>query len=243
MKRSGINFSILIVQLAVFALTAAHASPALITSAFKKTFPNAEVMSVLPVANTDLWEVFNGTDLAYTDSKATVFFPGPMIDLATKANLTQQRLDKLLVVDFKALPREQSLEIKRGNGSRKLAIFADPRCGFCKKLDADLVALDNVTIHVYPLPILGPESSEKSRDIWCSSAPVAVWFSYTLKNTMPAKADAKCDASVLDKNVALAKQFGIRGTPAIIFEDGSRAAGALPLAAIEQRMTVAAASP
>jgi len=225
---------------ASFAIGPVHANPDAIKAAFKKTFPTAEVKSVQPVPNTDMWEVFNGSELVYTDSAAKIFFPGPMIDLTTRANLTQQRLDKLLVVDFKALPHDQSLEIKRGKGTRKIAIFSDPRCGFCKRLDTDLAKLDDVIISIYPLPVLGPESREKARDIWCSEKPAATWLEFTLANKEPTKAEAKCDSGVLDKNIALAKQFGIRGTPAIIFEDGSRAAGALSMAAVEQRMAVPA---
>jgi thiol:disulfide interchange protein DsbC len=112
----------------------AHANPDKIREAIKKGFPGMEIKSVQPAATSGLWEVFNGNEILYFDSEAKFFFPAPLIDTMSKANLTQARLDKLLVVDFKSLPTGDAIKIVKGDGSRKLAVFADPRCGYCKKL-------------------------------------------------------------------------------------------------------------
>jgi thiol:disulfide interchange protein DsbC len=226
----------------VFAASA-HANPDKIREAITKSFPGMEIKSVQPAATSGLWEVFNGNEILYFDSEAKFFFPAPLIDVASKANLTQARLDKLLVVDFKSLPTGDAIQIVKGDGSRKLAVFADPRCSYCKKLETDIAGLTNATVFVYLTPILGPESLTKANAIWCAPKPAEAWGKFMLSNIeppAPARSD-KCDASAVTNNQALARKVGVRGTPTLIYEDGSRSYG-LALPALETRLSEVKAS-
>ena len=122
------------------------------------------------------------------------------------------------------------------------SVFEDPNCGYCKDVEKSLSAVKDVTIYMFLLPILGPDSMAKSRDIWCSKDAAKTWRSWMLSDTAPARAMGQCDASALQRNTALAQKYGIRGTPAIIFDDGSRFAGAVELQRIEQRLNEVAAA-
>jgi thiol:disulfide interchange protein DsbC len=227
---------------ATFVLSA-NANPDKIREAITKGFPGMEIKSVQPAATSGLWEVFNGSEIFYFDSEAKFFFPAPLIDVASKANLTQARLDKLLVVDFKSLPTGDAIQIVKGDGSRKLAVFADPRCSYCKKLETDIAGLTNATVFVYLTPILGPESLTKANAIWCAPKPAEAWGKFMLSNIeppAPARSD-KCDASAVTNNQALARKVGVRGTPTLIYEDGSRSYG-LALPALETRLSEVKAS-
>jgi thiol:disulfide interchange protein DsbC len=221
----------------------AHANPDKIREAITKSFPGMEIKSVQPAATSGLWEVFNGNEILYFDSEAKFFFPAPLIDVASKANLTQARLDKLLVVDFKSLPTGDAIQIVKGDGSRKLAVFADPRCGYCKKLETEIAGLTNATVFVYLTPILGPESVTKASAIWCAPKPAEAWDKFMLSNIeppAPARSD-KCDATAVTNNQALARRVGVRGTPTLVYEDGSRSYG-LALPALETRLSEVKAS-
>jgi thiol:disulfide interchange protein DsbC len=220
----------------------AMANPDKIKAEFEKRFPGTmPPKTILPVADTGMWEVFNGADIVYADSRATFFIAGQMIELATKRNLTQARLDKLLVADFASLPSSQAMTIKRGDGSRRMAMFADPQCGFCKKLEVELAKLDNITIDVYVMPVLGAASVERSKDIACADKAASAWAAWMLRGEAPPKAPEKCDVS-FDKNLALGKSLGVRSVPVLVFADGTRMAGAQNAAEIEKRLASSSAT-
>lgn len=223
------------VVLPLVVAVSAHANPDKIREAITKSFPGMEIKSIQPAPTSGLWEVFNGNEILYFDSEAKFFFPAPLIDVASKANLTQARLDKLLVVDFKSLPTGDAIKIVKGDGSRKLAVFADPRCGYCKKLETEIAGLTNATVFVYLTPILGPESVTKASAIWCAPKPAEAWDKFMLSNIEPPARSDKCDATAVTNNQALAKKVGVRGTPTLVFEDGTRSYG-LPLPALDARL-------
>jgi len=122
----------------------------------------------------------------------------------------------------------------RGNGKRKLAVFADPNCGYCKRFEKDLQKLDNVTIYHYLYPILGEDSKTKSKNIWCAKDKAKTWNDWMINGTVPLTAN--CDASAIDTVVEFGKKNRITGTPMILLADGTRVPGAVPLAQIEKML-------
>jgi thiol:disulfide interchange protein DsbC len=186
-----------------------------------------------------LYEVLVGSEIYYVDADVNfVIINGRMIDPRTREDLTQKRLDTALRVDFKALPLDRAVKTRRGDGSRVLVTFEDPNCPYCRRLWQNMQELKNVTIYTFLYPILSNDSSVKSKAIWCAKDRAAAWDQFMMSNKLPAAAADDCKHP-LEQNVALGRELSINGTPTIIFADGSRAAGALPLAMIEQRMAAA----
>jgi thiol:disulfide interchange protein DsbC len=197
-------------------------------------FPKIDEISKTPIPG--LYELRLGTDIVYSDENGAYLVQGALIDTRTRADLTQARVDKLTAIDFAALPLKDAVLIKQGSGARKLVVFADPNCGYCKRLEKDLLALKDVSIYTFLYPILGPDSSVKSKDIWCAKEPAKVWRAWMVDGQAPAKPAGGCDTAALDRNVELGHKYKVQGTPAMVFEDGSRAPGAIPAAQIEARM-------
>ena len=110
----------------------------------------------------------NGSEIFYTDAKANYLIEGNIIDVRAKRNLTEERVAKLTAVKFDDLPFKDAFTIVRGNGKRKIAVFEDPNCGYCKHFERDLQKVDNVTVYMFLYPILGADSGDKSKAIWCS---------------------------------------------------------------------------
>ncbi len=179
----------------------------------------------------------NGADILYTDSLGNYLIQGTMIDTKTRKDLTQERIDKLTAIKFDTLPLKDAFTIVRGNGKRKLAVFEDPNCGYCKRFERDLQSIDNVTIHMFLYPILGPDSSEKSRAIWCAKDPVKAWQDWMVRDQQPTPAPASCDAAALTRNVELGRNFKITGTPTLIFVNGNRVPGAIDAKQVEKLLT------
>jgi thiol:disulfide interchange protein DsbC len=197
-------------------------------------FPKIDEVS--KTALPGIWEVRIGNEVLYTDNDGNHLIQGELIDTKTKTNLTQQRITKLTAIKFDELPLKDAMVIKQGNGSRKLAVFADPNCGYCKRLERDLVALKDVTIYNFVYPVLGPDSNEKSRAIWCSKDAMKTWRDWMIDGVTPPRAMGKCDDAAIQRTIDYGKKHRINGTPAIVFENGERVPGALPAAELAKRL-------
>jgi thiol:disulfide interchange protein DsbC len=187
-----------------------------------------------------IYELRVGNDILYTDENGHHVLQGHLIDTKTRANLTEARIAKLTQIDFATLPLQDAILIKQGTGARKIAVFGDPNCGYCKRLERDLVGLKDVSIYTFLLPILGRDSNAKARDIWCARDRAKTWRAWMVDGNAPSKAGGPCDAGALERNLALGERHRVNGTPAIVFEDGTRSPGAMPAEQIESRLVAAA---
>ena len=230
--------------LAAAALTlgfSATAQEAAIRKTLAERIPQMEkIDEVQPTAMSGLYEVRIGTDIFYTDAKGNYLIQGELIDTRARRNLTEDRINKLSAVDFAALPFKDAFTIVRGDGKRKVAVFEDPNCGYCKRFERDMQSVDNVTVYLFLYPILSPDSAEKSRNIWCAKDRTTAWEDYMVRDKTPAA--ATCDTSALQRNLAFGKKYKITGTPTLIFADGSRVPGAIPAKDVEKRLGESAAS-
>lgn len=214
------------------AATAEDAKAAAVQKLFAERFNNPPIVGVRSTPY-GLYEVQLGSDLVYTDEQVNFVLDGTLIDAKTRRDITRERQDELAKVPFEQLPFELAFKQVRGDGSRKLAIFEDPNCGYCKSLRKSLGEIDNLTVYTFPYPILSPDSTQKVKNIWCAKDRGETWDAWMLKGVVPPTVD--CEVPV-DKMVALGQKLMVRGTPAIFFADGSRVGGAIPKEELEKRL-------
>lgn len=196
-------------------------------------FP-ATAGSVVAPAFTGFYSVVKNNEVIYFRDDLSLLIAGDVIDLTSNVSLTAKiREANRPKVDLSSLNLKHSITF--GNGSRKIFVFSDPDCPFCKKLESELTKLTDVTIHMFPFPIaqLHPNAKAISESIWCSGSPSKAWRDYVLKGIAP-KA-LKC-ANPVDVNIATGEQLGVAGTPAIFFEDGSLIPGAVDAERIEAHL-------
>ncbi len=201
--------------------------------------PGIRIESVTKLPQLDLYEVVsNGNRIFYTDAKGEFALVGNLMDLKTRANLTQQRQDELNVVDFSTLPLDKAIVKVKGDGSRKVAVFSDPDCPFCKRLERELVKVSNVTVYLslFPLPQLHPDAPRKARAVWCATDPGKAWDALMLEGTEPAAPAAECKDPIADV-ARLADQVGIQGTPGLVFSNGKLVPGAISVEEIERYLS------
>ncbi len=174
-----------------------------------------------------IWEVQVNTDLIYVDEKAMhAFVEGQLIDLKTSRNLTQERVDELTAIHFKDLPLAIAIKQVNGKGTRRIAVFEDPNCGYCRNLRKDLVNVPDVTIYTFTLPILSADSELKVRQAWCASDKSKAWNDLMISGKVPDNKGA-CTTPV-DKLTELGRKLKITGTPTIFFNNGKRVPGGIP---------------
>lgn len=220
------------------------ADEASLKKAIEAAYPKFKVESVTKTPYPGLYEVFMGGQIVYTDEKLNFLIAeGRLVDPKTKKDITGERLEELTKIDFNSLPLNQAIKVVRGNGSRKLVVFSDVDCPFCKRLEQnELANIDDVTVYtfLYPIESLHPDAANKSKSIWCAPNRVKAWNDWIFNNQLPTSA-AKCDVP-LERVGEMARKYGVTSTPTLFFADGKRMLGAQPHKDIERYLQAAAKS-
>lgn len=228
----------LLSSLATFAV----ADEASVKKAVEAAYPKFKVDKVTKTPYAGLYEVFMAGQIIYTDEKLTFLIAeGRLVDPKTKKDITGERLEELTKIDFNTLPLDQAIKVVKGNGSRKLVVFSDVDCPYCKRLERnELANITDVTVYtfLYPIEQLHPDAANKSKLIWCAQNRVKAWEDWILRDQLPSSA-GNCEVP-LDKVGQLAKKTGVTSTPTLIFADGKRMLGAQPYKEIERMLTAAA---
>ena len=229
-----------IALMAVFS-TLAIADEASVKKAVEAAYPKFKVDKVTKTPYAGLYEIFMGGQIIYTDEKLTFLIAeGHLVDPKTKKDITGERLEELTRIDFASLPLEQAIKVVKGNGSRKLVVFSDVDCPYCKRLERnELANITDVTVYtfLYPIEQLHPDAASKSKLIWCAANRVKAWEDWILRDQLPSAA-GNCEVP-LEKVGQLARKIGVSSTPTLIFADGKRMLGAQPYKEIERMLSAA----
>jgi thiol:disulfide interchange protein DsbC len=212
----------------------AQANESVIRKALTQQFPGANIASVQKTPYSGLFEVYLDGQLIYVDAKAQYVFSGDVIDLKQRSNLTQARLNQLQAVKWDSLPLGDALKSVKGNGARKLVVFSDVDCPYCRKFEAELAKVDNITVYtfLYPIEGLHPKAVQTSKQIWCAPDRNKAWDQYITRGSVPNN-DGKC-ANPVEATIALGAKLKVSGTPTIIFANGQRVPGMVPAAQLEK---------
>jgi len=222
----------IVLLLSIMAFSA-HAGENEIRQSLQSKFPGAgKIEYIVKTPYAGLYEVVIGDQLLYTDEHGEYIFDGSVIEAKSRRDLSEERRRVLFAIDFDKLPLELAVKEVKGNGKRKLAIFTDPNCPYCKRLEKELSGVSDVTLYLFMYPIF-PGSAEIVRNVLCSKDPVRAWNDWMLKDISPAKAVCKTQT---DKVMALGQKLHVNGTPNLIFGNGIQAPGYLPAEQLEKNL-------
>lgn len=217
------------------------ADEAALRKAIQPHFADSKIESVKKTPYLGLYEVVVGDEVFYTDAKADYFFFGHVIDTKTRTSMTNERIQEIKAVrrvPIDSLPLQSAIKVVKGDGKRRVAIFTDPNCPYCKQLEKELLNVTNVTIYTLLYPVL-KGSMELSKKIWCSDNKIKAWDDFMLKGVAPTSKDCETPLDVLVKS---GQENKVSGTPTLIFADGSVVGGMIPATAIEERLESASKS-
>jgi len=219
-------------------VTSAFADEAAIRKNLAARLPSlGPIDEVTKTPITGVWEVRMGNEIIYSDDLGSFVIEGNIIDLQKQLNLTQDRVAKLTAFDFAKLPLKDAVVWKQGTGARKLVVFADPNCTYCKHFEKELSSVKDITVYTFLIPILGGDSPEKSKAIWCAKDNGKVWRNWMLDGTTPPTVAGACDAGALDRNLALGLKHGVNGTPMLVFADNKRMPGIMTAAELDKKLS------
>ncbi len=225
-----------------FVFGAAFADEASLKKTLQATFPGEKIESLKKTPYLGLYEVVVGSELFYTDDKGTYFFFGHVVDPQTRQSLTSERLQQIKDarrISPASLPLELAITAVKGSGKRKLVVFSDPNCPYCKRLEKELANINDVTIYTLLYPVLNG-SIPTATAIWCAPDRLKAWDDFMLRGIAPA--GKNCEAPI-ETLLQAGRKNGINGTPTLIFADGSVVPGMVPADTIEKKLSSAAATP
>jgi thiol:disulfide interchange protein DsbC len=210
---------------------------AAIKQLLESKFPGAAISNVAKSPYFGLYEAQFDDRVVYTDAGVNYVVVGAIYDANSKKNLTEARQRELNRIAWDALPFNLAFKRVKGNGSRRLAIFADADCPYCKRLESDIQRLNDITIYTFLFPIdqLHPDAARKSAVIWCAPDRAKAWDEFFASGKLP---DNKGDCPTpIKETVALGEKLHVAATPTLVFADGSIVPGAIPLAQLEIEIT------
>ena len=219
----------------------ARADEQAIRRAVSAQIGDARILEVRRLPYGDLYEVVfrgpRGVGVVYADGAAKALLGGPLIDLKSGENLTEVRVRKLTAIDWKTLPMQWAITAKRGTGRREIAVFSDPNCPYCKRFEEGLATVDDLTVYIFPYPVIKPESVRQTKGVWCSKDRLKAWNDMMFRRIEPtAKPDC---ATPIDQLVELGKSLGATSTPTWFLRNGEMRSGTVPMEALVELMDAA----
>lgn len=201
-----------------------------IRAALKAVIPAAEPDAIDASAVDGIYEVSYGAEVYYVTADGRYLLTGAMIDLKTRANLTegkqaQGRLRLLDAVDEKDMivfaPEADKVE-------HTITVFTDIDCGYCRKMHAEIDELQDLGIAVryvfFPRAGLGSKSYKKAISVWCAEDQQQAMTDAKAGNAIENKS---CEHPV-DQHMELVRKFGLSGTPTTVLASGQVIPGYVP---------------
>lgn len=206
----------------------------LIRASLKKAIPamQAEQISQTPIAG--IYEVKYGTEIYYASADGLFLIRGEVLDLAQKKNLTEESRSAARRLLLESLDRNSMIIFAPKEVKHHMTVFTDVDCGYCRKLHQEIEELNGYGIEVryllFPRAGIDSESAIKSQSVWCANDQRNALAEAKIGNEVTKKS---CENPIA-KNIGLADQIGLTGTPTIILDNGEIVSGYVPAAKLKE---------
>ncbi len=206
----------------------AAADEAQVRQAMAQAMPTVQLDSIEPSVIKGLYEVTTGASIFYVSADGNYILQGKLYDLRNRVDLTEEKLAAIRVAALDRLGQENMIIFKPEKSRYQVSVFTDIDCGYCRKLhsEIDQYLAKGITVRYlfYPRAGKGSESYNKAVSVWCSDDRKAALTNAKKGNTP----EQKTCANPVDRQMQLAHEFGVQGTPMLVTEKGTVYPGYLP---------------
>jgi thiol:disulfide interchange protein DsbC len=186
----------------------------------KQKYPSTQFSEIKPTPVGGIYQVVMGKNVAYVDTSGQYFFFGHLFDMQNQIDLTEGVLEQVSQVDWNKLPLSKALLFGQADAVKKIVVFSDPNCVYCKRFETEIKKLNEqgVAVYTFMFPVLGQDSREKSISVWCSKNPQQTWNDWMTKGREPSFTNCP---NPIDEVFRLGQSLGLSGTPSVILPNGS----------------------
>ena len=200
-----------------------------VLDAMSRVIPGVPPSDLQPAPMAGFYVVSYGAQVFYVSADGRYLLNGEVLDMEQGVNITEQRKGVARLAALSELPADSLLVYPaKGETKHTIRVFTDIDCGYCRKLHEGMAEMNALGIEVqylaYPRAGIGSESYEKAVSVWCAKDRNAEMDRAKAGHT-PTRSG--CENPVAD-HMALGEMVGVRGTPAIMLEDGHLLPGYLP---------------
>jgi thiol:disulfide interchange protein DsbC len=175
------------------------------------------------------YTVRKGAIIAYISGDGRYLLQGDVIDLVDQVNLSENDRNKARVKMMSGMSDDQAIVFKPNNVRHIVSVFTDIDCTFCRRLHSQIDEYmdEGIEIRYFLYPRSGPatESWSKAEQVWCSKDRKEALTLAKLDKNFDT---GQCDTSMVSTHYSMGQDVGLRGTPAIVLEDGTLVSGYLP---------------
>ena len=229
MIRRIVTACLLVPALALSTVLLAEPSKhAAIEASLKKVLPDIPIDKITPSPVDGVSEVLMGPTVFYISNDGKYLFQGSLIDMKTRENLSETRRKEIRIAAINDFGEDRMIIFPAKEPRHTITVFTDIDCGYCRKLhnEMDKYNAEGITVRYLLYPRSGPNtpSFDKAVSVWCKEDRRQA-LTDAKAGIKLAKAD--CDNPVKEE-YDLGSLVGVRGTPAIILEDGEMLPGYIP---------------
>lgn len=227
--RNSAMASVALALLAGSALAADDAELQHVRETVSGMFSGIEADDVFASEIDGWYTIRKGAIIAYISGDGRYLLQGDLIDLQDSTNLSEKSRNDARAKMMSSVPKEELIVYTPETVRHTVSVFTDIDCTFCRRLHSQLdeYMAEGIEIRYFLYPRNGPSSESwvKAQNVWCADNRNEALTLAKLDKTFPMH---ECDSSIVSSHYAIGQDVGLRGTPAIVLEDGTLFSGYLP---------------
>ncbi len=212
--------------------TVAQTPEQMLRESMARLAPGMPITAISESVMPGVYELISGAQVFYLTPDGRYMLEGSIIDLENKVDISEQRRGSLQMSLINAVPEDQMVVFNNeaGDAERSITVFTDSDCGYCQKLHQEIADITDANIRVryllFPRAGIDSASSRELQSVWCAADQQAAMTIAKSGGSLP---DATCE-NPIQSHVDLARQVGLRGTPLIYLDNGTKIPGYQPAA-------------
>jgi thiol:disulfide interchange protein DsbC len=203
--------------------------------------PNAKTIAVSETPIEGILQVQINNDIVYVTENGQYLLQGKIIDIETRANITDEAKSGIRIGLLAELNRDEQITFAPEAPKYDLLVFTDIDCGYCRKLHNQMAGYneEGIAIHymAFPRAGVGSASYDKFVSVWCADDQQEA---LTLAKNGDEPEPLKCPNPIADQ-YELGREVGVTGTPALVTTDGTLIPGYMPPEQLRKRLESLAA--